>query len=366
MTIVKRAAAVVSLTLALATGLALAEDPPAPDPSSAAHHKLAAAYNAAHDGVSLLVMVDGKVVFEDYPNGGSATAAHELASGTKSFWGLAAVAAAKDGLLDLDEKVSATITEWKDDPKRGKATIRQLLSLTSGIEGGPIGRPPTYEDALATDWPDEPGARFHYGPAPFQVFGEVLRRKLASRATGGGAAAPASSPLDYLKAKVLDPIGLEHDRWKKGSDGNPHLPSGASLTARQWIKVGELVRQKGAFGDKQVLDPDLLDRCFEGTKANPCYGLTWWLARPIAPELRKSIRLLHQATDLEPGKNGVPDDLAMAAGMGDQRLYVSRSLKLCIVRQTASPLKGLLDRKDRYSDQELLSRLILGKETRSR
>jgi CubicO group peptidase (beta-lactamase class C family) len=76
----------------------------------------AADYNAARKGVSILVMVDGKIVSEDYPNGGSPGRAHELASGMKGFSGIMAVAAAQDGLLDLDEKVSQTISEGGGTP----------------------------------------------------------------------------------------------------------------------------------------------------------------------------------------------------------------------------------------------------------
>jgi len=52
----------------------------------------------------------------------------------KSFWGLVAYATATDGLLDLDEKVTDTITEWKSDPGKNGITIRQLMNLTSGVE----------------------------------------------------------------------------------------------------------------------------------------------------------------------------------------------------------------------------------------
>src|SRR4051812_25253846 len=139
-------------------------------------HKLAAEYSAEHKGISCLVMLDGKIVFEDYPNGGKADRAHELASGTKSFWGVAAVARAQDGLLTLDELVAATIMEWKDDPRKSKATIRHLLSLTAGQPRGVIGKVPTYADAIKVTFQADPGVKFAYGPNPYQTFGEVLRR----------------------------------------------------------------------------------------------------------------------------------------------------------------------------------------------
>src|SRR5205814_9185898 len=109
-------------------------------------HKSAAAYSAKHKGISCLVMIDGNVVFEDYPNGGKADRAFELASGTKSFWGVAAVAAVQDGLLKLDERAADTLTEWKDDAKKSKVMLRQILSLTAGLPGGRVGQPPPYAE----------------------------------------------------------------------------------------------------------------------------------------------------------------------------------------------------------------------------
>jgi len=205
------------------------------NPNNPTYHRLAAEYSARYRGISLLVMVDGKTVFEDYPNGGSPTRAHELASGTKSFSGVMAIAAQQDGLLSLDEPASKTLTEWQGDPLREKITLRQLLNLTSGIPGGNLGRIPTYQEAVQSPAEAPPGTRFSYGPVPFQIFGEVMRRKL------GG------DPLAYLQRRIFQPIGLEYAFWRRGPDGNPHLPSGAFLTARNWARFGELVRQ-GGFG----------------------------------------------------------------------------------------------------------------------
>lgn len=323
------------------------------DPTDARHHRLAAEYSSAKRGVSLLVMVDGKIVFEDYPGNGRADRAWELASGTKSFCGAMLVAAAQDGLLSLDERVADTIAEWKSDPRKSQITLRQLLSLTSGIEGGGIGRPPTYTDALNTAAAFEPGMKFQYGPAPFQVFGEVMRRKLA-------AAEKPAGVLDYLHRRVLDPIGLKVGSWRKGTDGQPHLPSGAALTAREWAKFGELVRLGGKWEGKQLLDAKLLDKCFVGTKANPAYGLTFWLRRDVDADTRRGIPLLRRATDLMNDRSEVARDLVFAAGAGHQRLYISRELKLVVVRQAEGVLAAIAGRGEQFSDAELLHRLLLG------
>lgn len=78
-------------------------------------YRTAADYSRAAKGVAVLVMKRGEIVFEDYAPGWE-NKPHLLASGTKSFSGVMASCAVEDGLLRLDEKLSDTIVEWKDDP----------------------------------------------------------------------------------------------------------------------------------------------------------------------------------------------------------------------------------------------------------
>jgi len=93
----------------------------------------AAARQAARSGLEAMLAVrDGETVFEWYGPGFDANVPHALYSGTKSFWGTAAVAAQEDGLLELDEPVAATFSEWNVG-SRARVTLRHLLQLTSGI-----------------------------------------------------------------------------------------------------------------------------------------------------------------------------------------------------------------------------------------
>jgi len=78
----------------------------------------------------------GDVLLERYGNGYDAGRPHPLYSGTKSFWGLTAVAAAHDGLLELDEPVAATIAQWTQDEWKHAVTLRHLLNLTRGLRFG--------------------------------------------------------------------------------------------------------------------------------------------------------------------------------------------------------------------------------------
>jgi Beta-lactamase class C and other penicillin binding proteins len=82
----------------------------------------AAKYSESKRGVSMLVLQNGQTIFEHYANGGSARGRWPIFSGTKSFWGVAALAAMRDGLFKLDDPVSDTITEWKSDPRKSQIT----------------------------------------------------------------------------------------------------------------------------------------------------------------------------------------------------------------------------------------------------
>src|SRR5438034_704566 len=87
---------------------------------SPANCSRAAKYSENNRGVSMLVLQDGKTVFEHYANGGSADCAWPIFSGTKSFWGIAALVAVGQGLFQLDDRVCETITEWRSDPQKSK------------------------------------------------------------------------------------------------------------------------------------------------------------------------------------------------------------------------------------------------------
>src|SRR6266446_5803497 len=155
-------------------------------PADCAH---AAKYSESKRGVSMLVMQNGRTIFEHYANGGSAGKRWPIFSGTKSFWGIAALAGVRDGLFKLDDLVSDTISEWKSDSRKSRITIRQLLSQTDGIEGASRLQRASMRDrnAMAIRLPTvaEPGSAFIYGPSHLQIFSELLRRKLKGRGTIG-------------------------------------------------------------------------------------------------------------------------------------------------------------------------------------
>ncbi|MES2833816.1 MAG: serine hydrolase domain-containing protein [Pseudomonadota bacterium] len=301
----------------------------------------AKAYSDARRGVSLLIRKAGRTLHESYAGGGGAARGWELASGTKSFCGVLAAAMVQDGMLSLDELCAETLTEWRADEGKASIRIRDLLTLTSGVGGGELGRPPPYAEAVAAPLTAPPRTRFIYGPAPFQAFGEIVRRKLV-------AAGEPGDVLAFMQRRILTPFGVTPISWRK-REGQPTMPSGAQVTARDWAAFGTVVM---AGGDGRV-DAPTLAACFEGTSINPGYGLTWWLLRPglIGPGRRSGL-----------GEEGAAmariADVRMAAGAGNQRLYLIPDRDLIVVRQASGVLAALRGDDAGWSDADFL-RMVL-------
>src|SRR5438876_725337 len=230
----------------------------------------AAQYSERRRGVSMLVIQNGRTVFEHYANGGSASGRWPIFSGTKSFWGIAALAAVHDGLCSLDDLVSDTISEWKSDPRKSRITIRQLLNQTDGIEAASRVQRPSIRDrnamAIRLQAVAEPGTAFIYGPSHLQIFCELLRRKLRGRST-----------IAYFEGHVSSRLGLGRLNYKKDSLGNPLPATGFELTAREWARLGELVLGNGNYHGRQIVPANLLREALVGSSANSSYGLTFWL-----------------------------------------------------------------------------------------
>jgi len=316
-------------------------------PADCAH---AAKYSESKRGVSMLVMQNGRTIFEHYANGGSAGRRWPIFSGTKSFWGIAALAGVRDGLFKLDDLVSDTITEWKSDPLKSQITIRQLLSQTDGIEGASRLHRSSIRDrnAMAIRLPvlAKPGSAFIYGPSHLQIFSELLRRKLNDRAT-----------TDYMESRVLNRLGLSHLEYKRDARGNPLLATGFELTAREWARLGELVLGRGNYHGRQVVPADLVRAAFSGSQANPSYGLTFWLNLEASSgreaDMERMLDLPWQSaqwTDVCICKDA-PADMVVALGSGYQRLFIIPSLSATIVRQGSNA---------KFSDAHFL-RLALGR-----
>jgi CubicO group peptidase (beta-lactamase class C family) len=283
--------------------------------------RAAAAYSAAHGGTSLLV-IQGKTLAAEH-----ADEAFKIYSGTKAFWNLAALAAAEDGLLNLDERVAETIPSLQNDARKARVTIRQLLDFSAGLE--PVFRLHndnlSDRDAMAIRSASvaQPGAAFIYGPSALQVFHAVLKAKLHGQ-----------SPRAYLERRVLHRLGLGSQRYLEDHAGNPLLSAGWALSARQWAKLGQVVLADGA----PVVSANSLTQCWRGSPANRAYSLGWWnnRAAPNGREFDFEAALTPKWSAQNWSRacicRDAPSDLVACIGSRYQRLYVIPSLQLIAVR----------------------------------
>ena len=339
-----------AFTAIVGTLLALPASPLRAVEISREQFKAAAEYSAARSGLSLLVIQHQRVVGANYPGGHSSSEAHKIYSGTKGFWILAGLKAVEEGIITLDDSVSDTISEWRADPVRSRITIRQLLSFISGLDAANYlhGEGIADRDAIAvrTALVAPPGQAFIYGPAPLQVFHEILKRKLAPR---------GETPSRYLERRVLRPLGLGPQRYLADRAGNPLLAAGFMLTARQWARVGELILRGGS----PIVPETLLEQCFQGSAANPAFGMGFWnnrlAAEPGGREIDVENMLVPKWQRQDWRKTCIcraaPADLVAAIGSGYQRLFVIPSMELIVVRQGVNT---------KFSDGEFL-RLLLGR-----
>ena len=312
----------------------------------------ASTYSEAHNGEAVMVVRDGQIVFQRYANRFTRGSTHALASGTKSFSCALMLAAEQDKLLQRDQRVAEKLTEWQGDANKSRITVRDLLSLQSGLSTNPDYNPAqvsnldTYALALNDPANYAPGQAFIYDPLAFQAFALMFERS-----------SNTTDPVAYLQDNVFKPIGLTGDSWQRDAQNHPQMAGGATMSADAWARYGLLMLQNGTWGSSRVLPAAGVRDCL--TYQNPAYlgyGITWWLNRPVGNTYDPNVDQI--PVDGIAGDGGkiaprAPDDVVMAAGVGHQRLYLLPTQRLVVVR--FAPLSTATDE---WSDDEFLGRLL--------
>ncbi|MFA5688908.1 MAG: serine hydrolase [Kiritimatiellales bacterium] len=234
----------------------------------------AADYSANAGGTAVVVMQNGAVIFERYEKDFTADSPFHAHSGTKGFWGPVIAAMIEDGLIDsFDEPAAVTLTEWTTHPAKSKITVRQLMELNAGLaqdleslqgHDRKTLAPDLYSYAVNLSMMHAPGQRFAYGPSCYYVLGEIMKRKLAPQKL---------SPLDYLRQRILDRLGIKTGGWVHDASGNPHIPNGAWITAREWAVFGQWMLQNGEWNGEQIVNAELIQELRRPSAPNPGHRL---------------------------------------------------------------------------------------------
>jgi CubicO group peptidase (beta-lactamase class C family) len=291
----------------------------------------AAQYSAGRGERALLVWQDGRLQMERYRAGGSRGKTENVYSITKSLCALGTFAAISRNVVRLDEPVSLTLTEWRNDPRKRLITVRDLLNQTSGLSAGfkeiySTGLRNKDKAALKLPVVSTPGEAFAYGPSHYEALEALMARKLAR------------SPLIWIDRALFGPLGIKPGGWRRDRLGNPFFSAGAHLSARDLLAAGQVVRRQGWNQILSRVPASLIRTASTGSSANPMYGLGFWLNRR-APEkdavecdVEEAISAQRPVWARSCLSKNAPSDLVAMVGSHGQRVYISKSRDLIIVR----------------------------------
>jgi CubicO group peptidase (beta-lactamase class C family) len=280
----------------------------------------AQAYSDSLGGHALLIWQGGQLRYEKYGEGVTAETRFETFSMHKSVLGLVYGAALRDGIIgSLDQTAGEFLPEWANDP-RGKITLRQLLTMESGLSLGPIDA--KAEVALAAKIDVPPGSRFEYNNANSEIAGVILNRALKKAGRGDYGA--------YLSRVLLQPLGTgDAHLWLDHEGGDPRFFAFLQMRARDWLRIGIMMDRHGQFEGQQVLPAAWIKAITTPSALNPNYGIQVWIGAPWSRYRAYGPRNPIKMSNIEPYK---ASDLVFFDGFGGERVYIAPSLDLVIVR----------------------------------
>jgi len=288
-------------------------------------------YHQQEQGLSLIVWQNGKIQVEHYPDNMDDNAVTASYSMNKSITGLVAATLHADGTLSLDDPVSAVLTEWRDD-LRGAMTLRDLLQHSTPLKVVSMAKPDfrtmeiligdDIEKAALSNPVDDAGLGFEYATINYQVAGAVIRRYVNQTFNQRYA--------EYLSEKIWQPIGAG-DAWLSSGkqNGIPRFYAGMQASARDWLKIGLLIKNNGQLNGKQVIPAEAIAQLTTPANSNSLYGLGVWLGSPADGSREygpnTAVAVTHSAPYLA-------HDVIFFDGFGGQRVYIVPSKDLVVVR----------------------------------
>jgi CubicO group peptidase (beta-lactamase class C family) len=205
-----------------------------------------------YPGAGLLVAKDNQVIYESCFGDFTPDTVVLIASSGKWLAAATIMSLVDDGILSLDDSTSKWLPEFKNDPK-GSATIRQMLSHTSGYRPyQPDDKPPDKYQTLIESVEHiaplapvyKPGERFDYGGLAMQVAGHI---------------AETASGKDWktlFQERIARPLGMKNTHFTPVDQGGGHSPmlgGGARSTLKDYANFLAMIAGNGRFKGKRVL-----------------------------------------------------------------------------------------------------------------
>lgn len=260
------------------------------------------AWNAATDAASssvgrsdaLVIIQDGKLVFERYGADHGPAVRHVSWSMAKSFTQALVGIAVLDGKVDIDRPLK---TVAHPDPK---LNLRSLLTLTDGLQWDEGSYSPVDSDATKMLYGPgrlngaaylagrpqarPPGTRWRYSTGAFQLAAAELQSHLFPQATEPQARRAAMAT--WMRQRLFGPLGMTTALAEFDASGGMYGGSLIYASARDYARFGELYRLDGMWNGQRIL-PQGWVKFARTPTVEPTYGAGFWLeakagARPAS------------------------------------------------------------------------------------
>ncbi len=263
---------------------------------------------------SFIILVNGRIVMENYFNGHTATTLWKWNSAGKTLTSTITGIAEQEGLININNKVSDYIgTGWTSIPieKENLITCKNLLSMNSGLD-----------DTLGDDvspsnlqYVADAGTRWAY----HNVY--VKLQDVVEQASG-------QSWNNYFNSKLRDKIGMDTSGfWYVGTGANLGLKVYFSTT-RSMARFGLLALNNGKWNENQIINSSYFNSATTTSQTiNQSYGYLWWLNGKSSYHLPQS-QYQFNGSIIPHG----PTDMFMALGKDDQKIYVIPNQKMVVIR----------------------------------
>ena len=204
---------------------------------------------------------------------------------SKSFTGTALGLQIGEGRLSLDDLVSDHLPELFDDDTPDatrRMRIRHIASMSTGhdretlMEAAAIDPADPVHGFLSIPPDAEPGTLFAYNQPPVLTLATILQR-LAGE-----------SIVDYLRPRVLDPLGIGEFRWRQTTGGVDLGFSGVYTNLDAIARLGQLYLDDGVWNGRRILPEGWVADASSVQIANPQrdeidwrqgYGFQLWMSQ---------------------------------------------------------------------------------------
>ena len=231
---------------------------------------------------SIIIYKDGTIPFEKYFDPYNKSFTHNLKSTSKGVISALVGIAVREGYIEsLDESVHSYFPEYElSDPKISEITIRDLLTMSSGLRWNENGLNSMYTffvskrivpRVLKLPVVAEPGSTFNYNTGLTHLLSAII-----SRASG-------KSTLEFAEQYLFRPLDINNVHWDQDRNGVYIGGSELFMTPRAMTKFGVMYLQNGMYSGQQVVPVEWIrestttqiEGSFHGARVQ--YGYLWWL-----------------------------------------------------------------------------------------